>query len=980
MPDHSLAAAIRRTFAPLALVGVAVCCASAQDSVPERFVDALDDAGHPDLVAAYLERAADDPLVSDDFKAAIPWRLAAARLGAASQRRDPQRRRDELEQIVGALGPYAQSSEGAASALLDAEERLAVTLADLAHREAIEANREESGSPAERNRRTTARRRLEEARAALQGVESQIVAVRERLKGARPGSPEHRRRRDLGARLGVVRLLAGRMLYEQAETYPANTQERQQVAKQAAEELYELYNKYSKLGVGLYAHLYEGRAYRLLGDAQLATAALEDLTAQPAETPELRKIVSLAQAELAALALDQGAPQRALDKPADWLESLPRGETESMEAATLKYRLGLAALATAESAGETDARRLRRDARDWLGESARVASEVQADARRRWTEVTATLGLASEPPESFDDAFAAAKEAIAAMAAADAALADARQPQREELRTQRRDSRAAAYTALRAAGQLVGAGDDAESVAEARYLLAYLDWDSGEQAAAAERAEDVARSQSATDAGPKAARLAMAALEQLARGGDSAASGRLIELAQFTADRWPGSPAAEAAATVRLSEALRAGDFAAANAALAAAPADRRVGLALRVALARYESAADNDAPARQQLRSALEEAADAGAEATLMASAALRLATALLEQGDAASALSLLTDSAYGPAKLSLEGRPPGNDPPFALAALGAAARARVLTGGGAAEELDAIRELLATAPAESTGGDAAWLRLAAALAGDLDRAPQRWRSGVATALSVALEELNDYQAESDWNTRLWIAQTWLAVSESLPAEAAERAASAACDTLAGLIDKAQSQTGYAPSPTSVLAARLRLAECQRRGGDHAAALETAAAMLAGGRVLLEAQQAAALALQEWGVAERDPTKLEQAIAGARPGDDGKNVIWGWSKLAAIASRYAASDPARRELYFEAWRHVAESRYQSALLADGSLRDEQLDKAAATILALHRQSPDLGGQASRSRFEALLKQIQQAAGDPPIGLPANSG
>lgn len=953
-------------------------CAAADARVAERFVERLSAEGHADLVEAYLERAGDDPLVSEEFKQQIPWRRAAARFGQAAKTRDAEKRRDALQAIAESLRPLAGESDGAANALLDVEERLAITLADLAHRDAAQAQREVDPD-VRRNRQATAERRLDEARDALRAVEQTIVQAREGLKGAQPTSPDGLRRRDLGARLGVVRLLAGRLLYELAESHPPESAERRRIASDAAKELYELYGKYSQLGVGLYAHLYEARAYRLTGEAALATAALEDLTAQPTENPELRKIVTLAYAELAALALDLGKPADALAKPAEWLENLPRSEQATLEAATLQYRLGIAALASAEGASATDAKRLRRDARDWLGASARVASEVQADARRRWTEVTAELGLDSRPPESFDEAFAAAKEAIAAMTAADLQLAEADAASAEQLTAQRRDSRDAAYTALRAAGDLVDRRTEPDSVAEARYLLAFLDWDAGQHADAAERAESIARQQSDTSSGPKAARLALAALEQLSRSGEDVGP-RLTELARFTADKWPGSPAAGAAATVLLSEALRAGDFAAADEALADAPADARPGFNLRIALARYEAAAGDKAQELERLRSALGEAAGGAEPSPLAASAALQIALAALQNGDAATAKSLLNHSSYGPATLAAAGKPPADTPAFAVTALSAAARADLSSGGDAKVHLDALRERLAAAPAEATGGDAVWLRLAAHLAEDIKRAPERWRDRVAGGLAEALRQLDSYQATADWNTRLWIAQAWTTASQSLPRDGRAEAAARACDALSALVDKAGSQAGFAPSPTAVLAAQLRLAECQRQRGDYSAALETSVDLLSGGRVLLEAQQAAAATLQEWGAAERDPARIEQAIAGARPGEDGNNVVWGWSKLAAIAGRYAASDPARRAMYFDAWRRVAESRYQAALLANGAERDSQLGKAAATIVALQRQNPDLGGDDSRRAFDTLLKQIQQAAGDPPSGLPASSG
>ncbi|MEN0111815.1 MAG: hypothetical protein AAF805_13935, partial [Planctomycetota bacterium] len=156
---------------------------------------------------------------------------------------------------------------------------------------------------------------------------------------------------------------------------------------------------------------------------------------------------------------------------------------------------------------------------------------------------------------------------------------------------------------------------------------------------------------------------------------------------------------------------------------------------------------------------------------------------------------------------------------------------------------------------------------------------------------------------------------------------------------------------------------------------GEHEAALGVLDEVLGSGVAVVEAQRAAAKALVAWGKATDDASKLEQAIAGARPDDRGKNTVWGYSRLASILGRGAAGDPRRLRLFFEAWRGVAQTRYDAALLASGDRRDEQLRKAANTVRALARQHPELGGDATRAQFDALLKRIQSSLGQRPNGL-----
>lgn len=949
-----------------------------------RFVEQLRAEGHGDLVLDYLERAQDDPLVSSAFKRQIPYQRMATRVEQAESLTDPGARVETLSSLEPELRQLAQRDEGAKRLLTDVADRLAVAAADQARRDALEAERHPVASE-RADQRKAARDALDEARRRLSGAESLIVSERDGLKGVQPDSPAGRRRSDLGARLGLVRLLNARLIHEKAQTFPDGAAERKQLNQQAAKELGALYEKYSKWGVGLYAHLYEGRCYRQLGEKQLAAAALEDLTAQPASTPELRRIVTLAQAELAALALDGGDADKALGKPAAWLDQLSADESEGPEGAALRYRLGLAAMAKADASDGADAKRLRRDARDWLGDAARLPSEVQADARKKWAEVSATLGVETEAPKTFDEAIAAGGEAIQSMLAVDLTMKDASGEEADALVEQRRVAYDAAYAALSAAVKLADDKADPVDAARARYQLAWLDWDGGDAAKAASRAELVARHDAETESGEQAAKLGLAALERLQRDGVADAGDRLQKLAEFILEQWPDSDVGEAASAVLVANALRSGDLQAAEQVLSRVPEEQRPELALRLAVARWEqskSDAEKASAALDAMRRSFEKAVADGEPSLLAVTAALYLADAALDAGDAGRASELLSNRRYGPMAKLEAAEPPTDNPVFALATLKGATRAAALTGKDAQPLVQRFGSTLADAPEDKTGGDRAWLGLAVALLGDIDRVDEAsTRSGAASALSMVLDQLDAVEASGDWNTRLWVAQARLRVGELLAdSAAAEASVSAGRDSFAGLIEQAEKQPSFAPSTTAVLAARLKLAECQRALGEYAEAVDTLAAMLDGGPVLVDVQRVAAETLQAWGESAKDIHRLEEAIAGARPGSDGKNLIWGWSKLAAITGRYAASDPSRRQVYFDAWRHVAESRYQVGLLSSGAERDEQLRKAASTIVAVQRKNPDLGGAESKQAYDALLRQIQRAAGQPVEGLSRAGG
>lgn len=943
-----------------------------------RFVERLRQEGHADLVLDYLDQAADSPLVSEDFKKSIPVQRLTALYAQANEVRDPAARSEALSALLPELRGLAKSNVGAARLLTDLIDRLATASADAGRRSAIEATRRPGGAPRERALKG-ARRQLESAREQLASAEARISKEYKSLKGVQPSSDEGRRRADLGARLGLVRLLGARLLHEQAETHRAGSKEWKKLNQDAAKRLGELYSKYSKWGVGLYAHLYEGRCYRLLGENQLALAALEDLTSQPAPTPELRRIVTLAHAERAALLVGTKRADQALEKPVDWLDKLDFDEKKGAEAATLRYQVAQAALKLAESETGAKQRKLRRDARDWLGQSARVPSDIQAAAREQWASVTASMGIEAEPPKNFEEAFRSGGEAIQAMLAVDVAIESANASAAEQLKAQRTETRDAAYAALAAAVKLVDKKTNPDEAAQARYQLAWLDWEAGDADQAAERAEFVARRDATTPSGEEAARLTLAALESLQSNGASDASGRLRDFVAFVLEQWPNTEVAASASAVLVSNALRSGDLAAAEQVLETVPKAQRPALALRLAVARWEKEKSDPASkdaAHKQLETAFKAAGDEGRSGAIGVTAALYLTEVALDRGDAKRASELLNNADHGPMSRVKESRPPADNPAFALAALRAQARTRAITGKKIGPILDQVDDLLATAPAEKTGGERAWLGLAVALLADVERNP-----AATPALSATLGRLDKVEASGDWNTRLWIAQARLRCGELLKDEdAARESLTAGREAFAGLIEQADRQPGFAPTETATLAARLRLAQCERELGDYAAAVETLTQMLAGRGALLEVQETAAETLQTWGTESKSVERLEEAIAGTKPGSDGKNQIWGWSKLAAVTGRFAGSDPKRREQFFNAWRNVAASRYQAALLASGTTRSEQLRKAASTIRALQRQNPDLGGGQSKQAFDRLLRQIQASSGENATGLAGVGG
>jgi hypothetical protein len=109
---------------------------------------------------------------------------------------------------------------------------------------------------------------------------------------------------------------------------------------------------------------------------------------------------------------------------------------------------------------------------------------------------------------------------------------------------------------------------------------------------------------------------------------------------------------------------------------------------------------------------------------------------------------------------------------------------------------------------------------------------------------------------------------------------------------------------------------------------------------------------------------------RLREAVAGRR---NGASVIWGWGGLSNKLARPAfAGDDERsrkaREQFFETRYNIALCLFErSKLSVNTATADSLREKAEAAIAMTWKLNRDLGGEASRNRFEALLKNVQKA-------------
>lgn len=182
-----------------------------------------------------------------------------------------------------------------------------------------------------------------------------------------------------------------------------------------------------------------------------------------------------------------------------------------------------------------------------------------------------------------------------------------------------------------------------------------------------------------------------------------------------------------------------------------------------------------------------------------------------------------------------------------------------------------------------------------------------------------------------------------------------------------------------------------LRLAKCSRRVGQYKEALKWVTFLLQEKPMMIDGQVEGAYICQAWGA--EDAKYYLYAIQGGlkAKGKDGKEFqlpIWGWGRLARTVQRFMMdprmdaperqADKQRMSNYFhEARYNLAVCRFEYGKTLSGERRTNTLKQAEEDVLIVHRLMPELGGPEWFSKYNDLLKRIQQTQGKSPTGLPA---
>jgi hypothetical protein len=304
-----------------------------------------------------------------------------------------------------------------------------------------------------------------------------------------------------------------------------NDANRKKSLEQAAAGFDGIFQQYRTARIGLYAHMWEGKARDELGDLTTAEAIYDEVLGnapdpgQPQAATGLEPLFAQVAMFRLQLLLKKGDISAFSSDAAEWLR-FHQASRRTAGYQGIALELAKVQIAQAERAAGEERHKLFALALRALSEITRVPSEYQQEAfilRRKYQEEV--KGSTSEIV-SLDEGLSVGNEA-------------ARAGQWDE-----------AVSAYERAAELASKGNDTERLVDARFRLAHAQLMAGKVAEAADTAEEIARKHVTSRTAPQAAALATsAALTLYSAAKDKAhALDRLMQLADYTIDHWPDRP------------------------------------------------------------------------------------------------------------------------------------------------------------------------------------------------------------------------------------------------------------------------------------------------------------------------------------------------------------------------------------------------------------------------------------------------------
>ncbi|QDT00032.1 tetratricopeptide repeat protein [Adhaeretor mobilis] len=998
------------TFAPPMVVRCLICIVLAMSSPtafagPDSdFVESLREHGWHDTALGYLDWAEKQPFTDAAFKKSIPYQRAMSLATQARASRSQQQRAKQLQDAAELFESLA-ADQPDADFTTDALSQAATIYSELALFEVARANRLPAQAGAQRKQLLAeANIRFEKASRATQSL-SKLAEKRlsELPKPAQANNKQKAERSRLRGTIAESRFLIAKVAFEQATTFEAGSDKAKAKLASAGKAFGELFDDYDDTLVGYYGRYYQGRCFQEAGEYNKALGCYEDLVAQPTSNAEFRRAISRAHRGRTECLIAQEKYDEAITDARAWLKSAETAEAIKPEWLEVTYRLAGAMQAQSKKDTSKD---FQSEIRLLLRDVSRKPNEFQQEARALLVSMSSAPASVSKL-NTFADALSAGKNSLEMMKSSQMAVRLAKENNPSavpELEQSSQANAAAALSAFESALALAGTQTPLDELNSVRYYLSWMYWEQQRLQEAAVLGHFLALRYPDSKYQSGAAKVALAAYEALynqsqKKAGDSAGgflTSQLASLAQAVAERAPESPEAGAAVNLLMKIALKDDRVEDAELLLKKLPAGNRAAaqLALGASLwTKYlaaSSGVDGEPSAEVMnlqkqagmlLQKGYEGQQKAGQPSQSAAAGILYFAQYRLALGDPKTALEVLQDKKVGPLTLVETKSPAAKGQRFVEEVYKAALRAMLFAQPPRRAGAKKIMESLEKSSKDSAALTKIYLGLGLQMQRQMKELNAQGKTNEAKAIAETFEDVLQRVSSRDdadsWAIRNWVAQTYLQLGEGLQGDAANQYIKRAQQAYNEILLAAAQDEKYAPNANSLLAVRKKLADCERALGNYDQALDLYVKILEKKSSLLELQVVAAETLQQQGAAKKQPAKLEQAIRGAKP-KAGKNLIWGWLKLASVGDQFkkrslaagpkgAANAKRYESLFFESRFNIAKARFQSGLIGSPSEKQKQLSSAKKNIQSMKNLYPDLGGPKWKAAFEDLLKQIEEA-------------
>lgn len=236
------------------------------------------------------------------------------------------------------------------------------------------------------------------------------------------------------------------------------------------------------------------------------------------------------------------------------------------------------------------------------------------------------------------------------------------------------------------------------------------------------------------------------------------------------------------------------------------------------------------------------------------------------------------------------------------------------------------------------------------------------------AKGLATFLDNVASRADESNYAALRWSGDAYLTIGRELRGKTAETSTEAAPyfakarDVYKKLVQKIDADPTFAPSPDSRVAVLLKVCEILRYEEKYSTAYKNLIAILEKRPDYVDGQWEAATLLEAWG--RVDSKYYTLAMTG-----DGK-TLWGWNGLMKRLGAAGSKDERAKELYFDACKAKARTRYRYvSALKDPKEKETQAKNAEMELERLAQLHAGFNGPESVKYFNDAYRALQRLRG-----------